>query len=235
MLPAIIASLIFLSYFIESIFGFGGSILAIVSVGSFIDIKDAIYLITYCSILCSGFVLLSDWRSLSLRHLFNIFKFALPGILIGAFLLTVLSSPLLLKVFAVFLIAYSLYSLLKPSFKLTGMLSRFVLFCGGVVQGVYATGGPFVLMGYGANFEGKSVTRSTMAGFFVLANVIRIIQLNLMGAFNVQMVASYWWMILPIAGAVFGGFAIHKKLDEALFKRGVLVLILFAGVFYLVK
>jgi hypothetical protein len=141
----------------------------------------------------------------------------------------------LLKFFAVFLIAYSLYSLAKAELKLPRWLSRFVLFCGGVVQGSYATGGPFVLMGYGGEFAHKSQTRATLAGFFLFANVIRVVQLILMGEFDFSIPVNYWWLVGPIAAAVFGGYAVHKRIDDRFFRLGILVLMFIAGVFYLLK
>ncbi len=235
MLPYIIAGCLFASYFIESIFGFGGSILGVALVGNFIDIKQGILIVTFASMICSSFVLLSDFKNFSLRDIFEIFKFALPGIFLGTFLLTVLNSTLLLKFFAVFLLAYSLYSLAKAELKFPRWLCRFVLFCGGVVQGIYATGGPFVLMGYGGEFAHKSHTRATMAGFFLLANVIRVVQLILMGEFDFSVPVNYWWLAGPIAAAVFGGYVVHKRIDDRFFKRGILVLMFIAGVFYLLK
>ena len=235
MLPTIIAAFVTLSYFIESVFGFGGSILSVALVGSVVDIKQAILIVTYASICASLCILVSDYKSFSLRHLLRIYAFALPGLLIGTFLMMVLNSTVLLKIFAVLLIAYVLYSFLNPTLKLPYWLSRLLLFCGGLIQGIYATGGPFVLMAYGQEFKCKSTLRAVMAGFFLFGNIIRLIQMQVMGKLDMAVFVNFWWLIIPITAGVFGGFFVHLKISDKLFKNGILVLLLIAGVFYLFK
>ena len=235
MLPTLIALSVFVGYFIESAFGFGGTIIALAGVGQLVDVKDAILIVTYASMCASSFVLLSDLKSFSWQHLIKIYTFALPGLLLGTFIFTILQSAVLLKIFAVLLIAYALYSLANPKLCLPYFLSRFVLFVAGLLQGIYATGAPFVLMGYGDKFENKSELRSAVAAFLLFGNVIRLVQLSVMGELKGGVFKDYWWIVVPIAIAVASGFFVHCRINDQLFKRGVFVLMLIAGIFYLVK
>ena len=235
MLNILIAAAVFTGYFVESVFGFGGTILSLVAVSSLVDIKDAIFIVTYASICASACVLVSGYRSFSFRHLYRIYLFALPGTIVGTFLLTMMTSGLLLKVFAIFLIAYAIYSFVNPRLQLPYIISRCILFFSGILQGIYATGGPFVLMGYGHEFRDKSTLRSVMAGFFLFGNLLRLAQLQIMGELNTDIFIQYWWLIVPIGMAVGAGFVVHLKIDDRLFKYGVLALLLVAGVFYLLK
>ncbi len=230
-----IALITFLSYGLESIFGFGGTILFLALAGQFADFKTLIYLSMYISFLSSCFILISDYKNFSFHHFKNIMAWALPGIVLGTLLLQVLSGFLLLKVFAVFLLIYALQGLWLPQLQLPQTIKRGCIMLGGLVHGLYSTGGPFILMGYKDRFEHKSQLRATLAMFFALSNLWRMIQSSIAGKPLLENIAPYLWLAAPLAAAVWIGHRIHVKIDEELYRKGILVLVLIAGLAYLAK
>lgn len=234
-MPVILSICFFIGYFIESIFGFAGTIISLSLLAYFIDIKDAIYIAMYASSVASLSILISDHKSLNLGELKRVYKLAFPGILIGAASIVWVDSGLLLKIFAAFLILFALNGLFRPHFVFPKIIAGFLTFCGGITQGIYGTGGPFVLMAHRDKFKDKSELRATMAGFFLSANIIRFIQLYAMGDVTLTQVFDAWWVILPVGLAVALGYVIHIKISERYFKIGVMGLLLLAGIVYLLK
>lgn len=226
---------LFVAFFIESVFGFGGTILALAAISNFIEVKTAILIAAYAAICSSSFILLSGRKHFSLQHLINIYIYALPGTVIGTLVFLWLSPVLLLKIFAVFLISYSLYSLFNPHFQMPKVISSAVLFLAGIIQGIFGTGGPFMLMAYGHEFKNKFELRTMVAAFLLFGNIVRVIQLSLMGKLDTGIFFSYWWVAAPIALAIGLGYFFHVKIKEDLFKKGVLCLMLMAGLAFLFK
>lgn len=235
MIPILLTISVFLAYFIESIFGFGGTILALAAISNFIDVKAAILIVAYAAIWASSFILISGYKYFSLRHFIKIYSYAFPGVLIGTVIFLWASPAFLLKFFAAFLIFYSLYSLWNPHFKMPTILSRIILFFSGIIHGIFGTGGPFMLMAYGHEFGHKSELRTMVAAYLLFGNIIRFAQLTLMGKLEVDAFIDYWWIVIPIAFAIGIGFLLHLKLNETLFKRGVLCMMLISGIAFLVK
>lgn len=234
-MPLLLSVCFFTGYLIESTFGFGGAIIALGLLAYFIDIKDILYLVLYGASCASLFVLLSDYKKLNLKELYRVYIFALPGILIGSYLMTVLSSGLLLNIFSIFLIAFSIKNLIGKEFNFPPIISKSFLFSGGVIQGIYGTGAPFILMGTRNTLTDKSEIRSTIAMFLLSTNIIRLIQFYIMGDLEIRQISDHWWIAFPIAIAVAIGYFLHKKISDKFFKKGIMVLLLIVGIAYLIK
>lgn len=235
MTPALIAACVFIGYFLESIFGFGGTILSISMLSMVVDFKDAIKIVMFASFLASLFIILSDHKSFSWRHFGRIMVISVPATILGTYLFDYLSSNLLLKIFGALLIAFSVQSLFIPNAELPKILRKPMLFFGGILQGMYGTGGPATLLGYRDNFDNKSQLRTIMAAYFMVGNLVRMIQLYIQGALDVDMAIESWWLIPTLFIAVFGGHRIHTTISDTLFKKGVSILLLIAGISFLIK
>ncbi len=226
----------FVAYFIESIFGFGGLIISFTILSFFVDTKNMIFLGLYVATCASTFVVISDRKSFSKEAFSKIFVIAFIGTIIGLVLFNYFTSLILLKIFAVFLLFFSIKSLFYESLSLKSkILQKLFLFAGGILQGLFGTGGPFTVLAAKDWFKSKSQLRTTMAVFFIVFNIIRAIQLTTFGTFNYSIIQMYWWVIFPLALAIFLGYRIHLKINEAYFKIGINWLLLFAGIVLLFK
>ena len=235
MITWLVAASVFIGYFLESIFGFGGTILSVSMMSLFIDFKEAIKIVMLVSFLASVLILASDHKSFSWKHFGRIMVISVPGTILGTWLFAYLSSFWLLKIFGGFLIAFSLQSLFLPKVTLPKLLRYPFIFAGGILQGLYGTGGPATLLGYRDDFEGKSQLRTVMAAYFMVGNAVRIIQLYIQGKLDTEVVLGNWWLFFPLVIAVFAGHRIHVAINEDTFKKGVSILLLVAGISFLLK
>lgn len=221
-----------LAYFIESVFGFGGTVIFLGLSGLAFDFKLALTLAIYCSCTASFVILLQTWRHFSAAHAKRLFLMTLPGVFIGTWLMDILSGPLLLNIFAGLLVAYAAKEILRPEMQPPKSLGALFVTMGGLAQGVFSTGGPFVLMGYKNNFATRTEMKATMAAFFLVCNILRIGQISLAGTATEIYRESlhYWWIALPIAAGVMLGHGLHLKLPEALFQKGIRYGLLLIGI-----
>jgi len=217
----LLAILIFGSFFLESIFGFGGTVIFL-GVGVFLlDFKTLIYIAMFMNLPANITMLAQSWRQIQWRHFFRIALLIIPGLVIGTYLIDVLATPVLLKTFALFLVLYGLMGIVFPNIKLPKAIGTVFVAAGGLIQGLFTTGGPFVLMGYRDNFDHRTHLRATMAMFFLCTNLYRVTQKAITQPEQLVEALHYWWVIIPIVLGVMAGYKIHLQIPEDWFKKAM--------------
>lgn len=222
-----------LAYGIESIFGFGGTIIFLGISGLLYDFNTLIKMAMVVGLASGLAVLIQSYKYLSYYHLFNILLLTLPGALIGTYLIDYLASQLLIKAFAVMLISYGFFNLIWPKILIPKIIKNLIIILGGLIQGIFTIGGPFVLMGYKDNFENKQELRSTMAGYFFLINSLRAIFFMLIGGSYTEIVISYYPIAILVMISVWLGYLVHRKIPDIMFKNIIIIAITIIGIIIL--
>ena len=222
-----------LAYGIESIFGFGGTIIFLGISGLLYDFNTLIKMAMVVGLASGLAVLIQSYKHLSYYHLFNILLLTLPGALIGTYLIDYLASQILIKAFAVMLISYGFFNLIWPKILIPKIIKNSIIILGGLIQGIFTIGGPFVLMGYKDNFENKQELRSTMAGYFFLINSLRAIFFILIGGSYTEIVISYYPIAILVMISVWLGYLVHRKIPDIMFKNIIIIAITIIGIIIL--
>ena len=230
---SVIAFIASIAYAIESIFGFGGTIIFLGISGLFYDFNSLLKLAMIVALASGLAVLIQSYKHLSWKHLMQILIYTIPGAIFGTYLITFFSSDLLIKFFALILIIYGCFNLFFPNLIIPNYLKRGLLILGGIIQGIYTIGGPFVLMGYKDNFLSKQELRSTMAGYFFTINSIRAIFFMMLGESYVDIIFSYYPIAILVMVSVWLGYFIHKKIPEILFRKLIIIAITLIGILIL--
>ena len=221
------------AYAIESIFGFGGTIIFLGISGFFFDFNSLLKLAMIVGLSSGLAVLIQSYKYVSLKHLIKILIYTIPGALIGTYFISYFASDVLIKIFALILIVYGCFNLFFPDIKFPQYLKNFFVILGGFIQGIYTIGGPFVLMGYKDYFSSKQELRSTMAGYFFIINSLRAIFFMFLGGSYLEIVKIYYPIALLVMLSVWLGYFIHKQIPEILFKRLIIIAITLIGVLIL--
>ena len=231
LLPLIAAA----AYFFESVFGFGGTVIFLGLGGLFFDFRDMVQVSMVVSSTCSAAILVQTWRHFNGKHFMGVMAFSLPFVIIGTWLIGALQTDWLLKSFALMLIVYGAQGLLLPNFVPPRSVTYFFVMLGGLIQGVFTTGGPFILMGYRRYFANKTELKATMAAFFLTANLWRMAQTVIDGTIMPAQLASSLWLAIPVIIGVVLGHMVHMRISEKNFQRGLLVSMTAVGVLLLFK
>jgi uncharacterized membrane protein YfcA len=222
-------------FFIESIIGFGGTLVAFAILGFFIDIKELILIGIFIATCASIFVIASDYKSFNKKIFYRSFPFCLAGTILGVTFFVNTSSRIILSIFAVLLIMLALKVIFFDNIILPRFLRKFILLLGGFSQGVFGIGGPFFALALKNKFKNKSELRTSLAGFFISFNLIRVIQLNVQRHFNWEIFLDYWWIPLPLALAIYLGHKLHNIFSEKVFKTTIGGVSLFSGLEFFFK
>ena len=226
----LVSGSLFLSYGIESIFGFAGSVLALTLISFFIDIKTAVAILPFAAIIASSFVLATDRKAPSVKVCLKVLSFSLPGLLGGVFLLAKAQSEVLVKLLGGLLALYAIWLLINPSGRIPKIVRYISYPFAGLVMGMFGIGA-FYVIGIRDEIGDKRVLRGSLALMWLLLGLLRIPLYISVGVSDYSFL-SYSWLFLPsILAAVLLGFHIHKKIQQQKFSR-LFSLILFLVLFY---
>lgn len=231
----LIALIAFFSYFLESIFGFGGTILFVGIGGIFQNFTEVLFIGVYVSAIASGTIMFQQRREIPYHHLKQLLILFAPGLVIGTFLIDAIAGQYLLKIFAVFIIAYGLQNIFYPKLHLPQAIKTGFILAGGFIQGLFSCGGPFMLMGYKDKFQNKSELRITVAILFFVTNTWKIIQNAATTGTAIPVISAYWWLAFPVIASMYAGYIVHKKISEEHFKIGMTIGITLIGFFLLLR
>lgn len=231
----LIATSFSLGFFVESIVGFGGGLIAYAILGFFLELKEMILAGLYIGTCSSAYIAYTDLKSFDKK----IFKPLLPicfvGTVIGVFIFSKFPSDILACVFGILLILLSIKTMFFNKVIFPKSFKQTLLLVGGISQGAFGIGGPFLVNALKNDFKNKSGLRSTMAVFFVVFNLIRFTQLSLQGEIHPEFFYKIWWTIIPVFLTIQLGYRVHLKISEEFFRKLIALMTVVAGVKFLVQ
>lgn len=231
----LIATAFSIGFFIESILGFGGGLIAYAFLGFFIDVKDMVLAGLYIGTCASAYIIYSDYKKFAKKVYFSTLPICFLGTMVGVFIFAKVSSETMLIMLGALSIILSAKVIFFDDLIFPKILRKFLLLIGGISHGLFGIGGPFIVNAVKSDFSCKSELRTTMASFFVTFNIIRIIQLLIQKEVKIDFFFNVWWTIIPVFLAIFFGFKIHLKINEKFFKKMIGAMTFFAGLMFLIK
>jgi hypothetical protein len=231
----LIATSFSFGFFVESIIGFGGGLIAYSILGFFLDLKEMILAGLYISTCASAYIAYTDLKSFDKKIFKSIAPICLFGTILGVFAFTYFSSTILSAIFGILLILLAIKTIFFDKFIFPKNFKTLLLFIGAISQGTFGIGGPFIVNALKNDFKNKSALRTTMAVFFMFFNLVRFAQLSLQEKIEPIFFSKIWWTIIPVFLAIHVGYRIHLKISETLFKKMIGLMTIFAGLKFLTK
>lgn len=218
---------VFVATLFRSAFGFGEALIAVPLLALFIPLKVAAPLAVLVSITIAAVVVAQDWRKIHLRSTGWLVDSTLFGIPVGLLLLTSSHQKAVKIALGIFIVAFSVYSLLgrrPPELKTDS--KAWLLGCGfaaGVIGGAYGMNGPPLVI-YGAMRRWSAQHfRATLQAYFLPASVIGMFGYWLAGLW-VPAVTHYYLLCLPVLlPAVLLGRVVNHRLHGDVFLKYVYV------------
>jgi len=220
-------SILFLGTLIRSIFGFGEALIAVPLLALFIPLKVAAPLAVLVSITIAAVVVAQDWRKIHMHSTGWLVGSTLFGIPVGLLLLSSSHQKAVKIALGIFIVAFSVYSLLgrrPPELKTDS--KAWLLGCGfaaGVIGGAYGMNGPPLVI-YGAMRRWSAQHfRATLQAYFLPASVVGMFGYWLAGLW-VRAVTHYYLLCLPVLlPAVWLGRVVNHRLHGDAFLKYVYV------------
>ncbi len=235
---------IFACFTIQGITGFGSSILAVPFLAVFMDLKDVVVIVSLVSMEIAVLMTLISFRLVEIKEFLKITTCLLLGLPLGIYMLNTLSTGYLETILAVAIFVLGIYNLFDLHFKAEKKVAKkktgfdfggsACLFCAGVVHGVFAAGGPLVVV-YGTNkFKTKESMRASFSALWVVINTVMLIINSSSGKITSATIEKAAWAFPAVVLSIFVGKWIGDRISQKVFLTIIYAVLIFAGVFMFV-
>lgn len=232
--------IVFLTFTIEGITGFGSIVLALPFCTLLTSITTAVPALMALDLLLCLYIAVIDYKNVIWKKYFKIVCFVLLGLPIGIWGFTNLPEYMLKCLLGVFMICVAVRGLYTswhgsaevqpgPMSRTKNYLLDFLLFFGGITHGAFGAGGPFVIIYASQVFTDKSQFRATLCMMWVTLDVILVAN-NFKQGF---MTSDVWDIVLSgfpflFAGMLAGNWG-HHRIDGQHFTKLVYIVLLCSG------
>ena len=173
----------------------------------------------------------------------KVLPFTLSGMPIGLVIFHVVQTEALKFWFGLFVVGLAVFELIRltrangevAGKPLSQAQSIFWLFGGGIVQGLWVSGGPLIAYWAGRSIPNKREFRSTLSALWLILNMILFFSHVATGGINLQTL-KFSALLIPFqaCGIALGEY-IHGRLPERAFRMLVYVVLVFAGASVLLR
>jgi uncharacterized membrane protein YfcA len=227
-----VLSVVFLAAFTRSALGFGDALIAMPLLALMVGMQTATPLVALASSTIAATILMGAWRRVELKVVWRLILSTLVGIPIGLFFLKVAPEGVVKAMLGVVLVAFGLYSLVRPNLPTLGSekLSYVFGFVAGILGGAYNTNGPPVVI-YGALRDWSPESfRATLQGYFFPTGAMILVSHGLAGLWTPRVLRLYIYALPVIVTAALLGGRVNRMISSGQFNRIVYGFLVLVGV-----
>lgn len=237
-LPGPFYLIVLFAFLSEAVTGFGSTVISVTLGAHLLPLEQLLPIFVPANMTLSVWILAKNHQHIDRRFLL---KRMLPTLAIGmAIGLTVLSfappGPGLLIGYAAFVAVLATVELLRKSERAPSPeQSALALVGGGIVHGLYGSGGPLIVWASATKLANKSMLRATLAAVWLLLNTALLLKYASMGRLSGQTLLASASLLPVVALALYFGEYLHRWVPAAAFKRLVYVLLLSGALSLLIR
>lgn len=229
-------SIIFIAYTVKGLSGFGCGLIAIPLLAFMFPLTFIVPVLGLLSY--SGTIM----QSIHLRKqvvwsdMLPIIPFSFIGVVAAVWLLVNVDANRLITALGIFVLLYSMYSLLPLPIHAGGRKWAIVAgLGGGAVGALFGTGGPFYVVYLKMRQLNKSQFRATIAMIFLVDGGARMTGYALHGLYTPQVLLLVLMLFPVLFAGMYVGHHLHIKIDQHRFNQVISVLLMVSGVVLIVK
>jgi len=226
----LLGTAIFCGFFVQTVVGFAGSLIALPILLIGLKLPDAIAYISIFYLFSSISLVYKEWKNIDKSVIGKLSIPSIIGVLVGIFALTYSQPVILKRALGVFILIYVAYVIIgKIDLKLGKKGIMLFGVVGGFFSGIFSTGGPLYVIAVKNSVEEVKIFRATMIGVLALITFVRLPSLAIGGVLNSGHLKMSL-IIFPIfILAQFLGNYFFLKINEVLFKKVLLGLLSLSG------
>lgn len=234
-IPALVIAV---AFFGESVFGFGGGLIAIPILGLVLGVHEAVTFVLIFQF-CMGLLVFKTYRQIDWGAARPMTGGLVIGTIVGTLLLSLVSGKFLLVFLAVSIIAFLIKSVFFKGFTLgaaqSGLWGTFAGLFGGLFQGFIGSGGPVLTMYLTVATPEKSTMRATLIYLFFFTSVIRLIVSAWQGLFTAELLQLALIAFPFFVVAIILGQLVHAKVSDKYYRFAIYVILSLSAVSLLFK
>jgi uncharacterized membrane protein YfcA len=245
LIPILLSGLVvFLTHALEAVTGFGCAVLAMPFVTALLGIRQGIIIITILSWLLALYMVISKRKQLNFRQFGVICGCMAMGLPAGMYFFRAFDTIFLKKILGIFIIIASAWQLfLRLGHKKSGMLEAprgiralpyyGLLIIGGIVHGMFSTGGPLAVIYASRALPDKGQFRATLCLLWAVLNTVIIGAYLIEGSITLPIAGNTGLLVLFVIPGIIVGEKVHHKVNERVFSVIVFSMLLVTGFFML--
>lgn len=227
--------IIFLTNIVQGITGFAGTVLAMPPSIYLKGISVAKPVLNILGLLASIWVLKVSFKNINKKEFFKIMIVMFFGVVLGNIIYSKISTPILLKIYAIFIILVALKGILvKKESRLKENFLGIILFLSGVIHGMFVSGGPLLVIYASEKLKDKTEFRATVSGVWVVLNTFMIWNHYDSGLLTKSTLMIMFIGIIPLSLGMIIGNKLHYTMSQKTFLNITYILLLVSGVSLLV-
>lgn len=211
---------IFVGFYVQTVIGFAGSLMALPILLFGMQLPDAIAYISIFYLFSSAFLITKEWKNIDKKIILRLALASVIGVILGILVLTY-SKPIILKkglgVFILLYVAYVYFGKKEIKLNKAGIISFGVM--AGFFSGVFSTGGPLYVICVENTVKEIKTFRATMIGVLGLVTITRVPALAISGILDFHHVKMALLVFPVFLFAQFLGKQTFEKINENLFKK----------------
>ncbi len=227
-----IGVVIFLSSFLQGMFGFAFVLFSMPLLLLFLSIKFVAPLIALFLPSVTGLLVVKFRLKFNYKEVTPLIIGTLIGIPLGIYLLNEFSDRMMKSILGIFLIFYSLYSLKikRVPWKLPSWSAYLFGLLSGILGGAYNTTGPPAAM-YIANREWSKLDVVSSMNFFIFTTSIMVLLFHLVSGNITTDIFMTFLLLIPamILGMIAGIYG-NRKLSDERYRKGLFILLIIMGI-----
>ena len=234
-----LSAIIFFAYSIGATVGFGSSIISLTLAVHLYRIDYLIPVVVPLNLLICAYLAIRHHSGIDHRILLKkVLPLTCLGMPVGLYVFNTIGTDSLKFAFGLFVLCLSALELVH-TIRSTGNeaprplnrpWSALLLFIGGIIQGIWVSGGPVVAYWAGRDIPDKKRFRSTLAALWLVLNAILFVSHWLTGSITAD-TGRTSLLLLPVTlCALVAGEWVHTRLPERAFRIFVYALLVFAGI-----
>ena len=235
-MPQIVSTILFVfvqffANFVQAVTGFGGGPISMPPSMALVGASDAKAAVTCILWLTCIFISIREIKNIDLKQLGIILAGMIPGVLVGMWLFTTLPLHILMLIYGIVVVFIGARRLFFPSKKELPKPVRIgALILSGLMQGMFTSGGPFLVIYAVSAIPDKNRFRATVSTVWSVINTYMVGRMIFTGmsAGEAKMLVVY--SMIPVVLAIFLGKKAVDRLDRELFLKVIYALLIVSGV-----
>ena len=223
--------IVFAAVFVQGMVGFGAALVSMPLLSTQIDLHITTPLVALLTTTMELGTVIYFRKTI---HFKTVWKLSIPsliGIPLGVIALDYFDQDILLIILGIIVIGYALYALLN--FKLPALKHPswvyFFGFIAGLLGGSFNTNGPPIVIYGDCRRWDPDEFKSNLQGFFLLNNILIIASHAWRGNITAQVWQYYLYGLPAIALGLIAGIGLGKKIQPAVFRKLVMILLVVIG------
>jgi uncharacterized membrane protein YfcA len=218
----------FCSSLIQGIAGFGGALISVPLLTLMIAPGVAVPILVIFGTLTGIFIIFKTFRYIKLNEILLLIIMGIVGIPLGVYTLKVIDANILKLIAGIIIFIAALILMTGYKVRMRNKVLSTVIagFLSGLLNGSLSMSGPPIVLFFSNQGVNKDYFRANITTYGIITNVITIITLAIGGLINFQVIVYSTILTPALIGGVFIGIMISKKVNEKLFRRLTLFLII---------